>query len=198
LTAEPQRSSVQYPGGLAARYRWGGSGQADSVFGLSEAGGIVVDHGTLLSADPDRLCRAELRVEGPAGSWTARFASPVFDVPQGMLWDTAALLLVKYGFALYALDPRSGELRWLFTGGTPLLAVLGSSRLPHVIAQGEIDTVALRADGEVAWRATHSDVVVEAELVGGRLILTSYAGDLQTIDPLTGQPVTGAAAKPGG
>ena len=202
MTAEAQRSSVQYPGGLAARYRWGGSAQADTIFGLSEAGGTLIDHGTLVSVDPDRLCRAELRVEGPAGTWTARFASPVFDAPQGMLWDTAGLLLVKYGFALYALNPRGGELRWRFTAGTPLVAVLASSRLPHVVVQGEVETVALRADGEVAWRVAHSDVVVEAELVGGRLILTSYGGELQTLDPLTGQalpaePLGGPGASSG-
>ncbi|MDQ3871259.1 MAG: PQQ-like beta-propeller repeat protein [Chloroflexota bacterium] len=196
MTGEPQRSAVQYPGGLAARYRWGGSAQAEAIFGLSESGGVLVDHGPLVAPDPDRLCRAELRVEGPGGTWTARFASPIFDAPQGMLWDTAGVLVVKYGFAVYALNPRTGELRWMFTSGAPLLAVLGSSRLPHVIAQSEVDTVALRANGEVAWRAAHSDVVVEADLVGGRLILTSYDGDLQTLDPLSGQPLPAPAPIP--
>ncbi len=37
-------------------------------------------------------------------------ASPVFDEPQGVLWDSAGLLLVKYGFVLYALVARTGEL----------------------------------------------------------------------------------------
>jgi hypothetical protein len=183
---EVKRQSVHYPGGLAARYRWAGSGSAAAVFGLSEAGGQLVDHGTLVDAEPDRLCRAEIRVEGPVGTWTARLASPIFDEPQALYWDTTGLLVLKYGFVVYALAGRSGALAWTHRSGTPLLAVLGSSRLPHVLAQSEIETVAIRADGEVAWRATHSDVVVGAELVGGRLVIESYAGQRRTLDPLNG------------
>jgi outer membrane protein assembly factor BamB len=185
--AEPQRAAVQYPGGLAARYRWSGSGRGPSVFALSEEGGSLADHGRLVSDDPDRLCRAELRVEGPLGTWTARFASPIFDAPAGLPWDTAGLLVVRYGFRLYALSGRSGELRWSHALGTPIIAILGSSRLPHVIAQGEIETVALREDGTVAWRAAHDEVITEAELVGGRLVLTGYDGRLRALDPLSGR-----------
>lgn len=184
---EPRWASVQYPGGLSARYRWGGSNQAAQTFAPAEAGGPLVDHGRLVSDDPDRLCRAELRVEGPAGRWTVRFASRIYDEPQGLMWDTPALLIVKYGFQAYALAGRSGELRWSFRSGTPLLRVLGSSRLPHVLVQGEVETTALREDGEVAWRAAHGDVVTEAELVGGRLVLTSYGGAVLALDPLTGR-----------
>ena len=93
--SEVGRQTVQYPGGLAARYRWGGSGSGAEVFGLSESGGALADHGALVSSDPDRLCRAELRIEGPLGTWTARFASPIFDTPDGLMWDSAALLAVR-------------------------------------------------------------------------------------------------------
>jgi outer membrane protein assembly factor BamB len=185
--AEPQRAAVQYPGGLAARYRWGGSGQGAAVFALSEAGGTLTDHGPLVSDDPDRLCRAELRVEGPLGTWTARFASPIFDAPVGIVWDGPGLLVVRYGFRVYALAGRTGELRWSHALGTPLVALLGSSRLPHVIVQGEIETVTLLEDGTVAWRAAHDDVITEAELVGGRLVLTGYDGRLRALDPLSGR-----------
>ncbi len=182
-----RRSTVQYPGGLAARYRWTGTAGAADIFAQSEAGGTLTDHGPLVSAQPDRLCRAELRVEGPVASWTVRLASPIFDEPQGLLWDTPGLLLVKYGFVLYAFVGRTGELRWTFASRTPLVSVLGSSRLEHVLAQGEVETTALRPDGEIAWRAAHSDVVAEAELVGGRLVLTSYGGQLLSLDPSTGR-----------
>ena len=71
--------------------------------------------------------------------------------------------------------------------GSPVLSVLGSSRLEHVLVQAEIETFALEADGQVRWRAAHSDVVSAAELVGGRLVLTSYGGLVTALDPATGQ-----------
>jgi hypothetical protein len=184
--SEVGRQTVQYPGGLAARYRWGGSGSAEEVFALSETGGTLTDHGALVAAEPDRLCRAELRVEGPLGTWTARFASPIFDAPDGIMWDSAALLAVRYGFVLYALASRSGELRWTHTSQTPLVALLGSSRLPHLLLQSEVETFAIGAEGAVRWRVAHSDVVSAAELVGGTLALTSYGGAVIALDPLTG------------
>jgi hypothetical protein len=184
----PWRSSVRYPGGFSAHYRWAGSGQAGATFALTERGGPLTDHGALVSTDPDRLCRAELRLEGPLGTWTARFASVIHDEPQGVLWDTAGLLLVKYGFAVYALVARTGELSWHWQSSTPIIGVLGSSRLDHAIAQSEVETIALDASGEVRWRIAHPDVVTEAELVGGRLVLTSYSGQLQSLDPRTGRP----------
>ena len=89
-----QRGSFQYPGGLAARYRWAGTGQGEAVFAMSEAGGSLAHHGGLGSDAPERACRAELRVEGPLGAWTVRLASPIFDEPQGLLRDAAGLLVV--------------------------------------------------------------------------------------------------------
>ncbi len=136
--------------------------------------------------EPDRLCRAELRVEGPLGTWTARFASVISDEPDGLLWDTQGLLLVRYGFRIYALEARTGDLRWSRDSGTPLVALLGSSRLEHVIAQSEIETVALDGQGAVLWRVGHSDVITSAELMGGRLVLQAWGGGLVTIDPVTG------------
>ncbi len=187
---EPQRTAVQYPGGLRARYRWVGSGGAEALDAVSESSGSFSDHGSLVSSEPDRLCRAELRIEGPLGEWTARFASPISDEPSGLLWDTAGLLVVKYGFATYGLVGRTGDLRWWHASRTPVLAVLGSSRLPHVIVQSELETFALRDDGETAWRLAHADVVTEAELVGGSLVLTSYGGLYQPLDPLTGRALS--------
>jgi hypothetical protein len=185
--SEIQRASVGYPGGLAARYRWGGSGSADEVFGLSESGGSLTDHVALAGGDPKRMCRAELRIEGPLGEWTARFASPVFDEPAGLLWDTEAQLVVKYGFRVYGLASRTGELRWSHLSGTPIVAVLGSSRLDHVIIQSEVETLAADAAGDILWRVAHSDVIAAAELMGSTLTLTSYGGDVVGFDPTSGQ-----------
>ena len=185
--AEIGRLAVQYPGGLSARFRWAGTGRADEVFAISEATGPLTDFASLDGEPVDSLCRAELRMEGPAGAWTARFASVVFDEPQGVLWDTEGLLLVKYGFRLYALNGRTGELAWSYATGTPALAVLASSRLDHVLLQTEIETVALRANAEVVWRATHSDVITDAQLVAGRLDLTTYTGQHVYLDARSGQ-----------
>lgn len=185
--AEPRNATITYPGGLRARWRWAGSGQADAVFALSEAGGSLLDLGPRVSEQPDALCRAELRLDGPRGAWTARFASTIFDEPRARYWDTAGLLVVAYGFHTFGLDAATGELRWEHRSATPLLALLGSPRLAHVIVQGEIETFALEADGTVAWRVAHSDVVTAAELVGGRLVLTSFDGQRNDLDPATGR-----------
>ncbi len=184
---EVGRATVGYPGGLAARYRWGGSGSADEVFALSESGGELTDHAELAGGDPTRMCRAELRIEGPLGTWTARFASPVFDEPSGLLWDTAAQLVVKYGFRDYGLGSRTGQLAWSYRSGTPIVAVLGSPRLDHVIVQSEVETVALDAAGDVRWRVAHSDVIAAAELTGGVLTLQAYGGDIVALDPASGR-----------
>jgi outer membrane protein assembly factor BamB len=186
VTAEARQAVVSYPGGIRVRYRWAGTGQGAAVFALSEAGGALHEYGDRMSPSYERLCRAELRVESPAGAWAARLASQIFDAPAGAAWDVAGLLVVKYGFATYGLDARTGELRWLHRSGSPLVAVLGSSRLEHVLVQAEIETFAVEANGEVRWRVAHSDVVAGAELVGGRLVLTSYGGIVRALDPATG------------
>lgn len=187
MAGDVQRASIQYPGGLAARYRWAGSGQGPDVFALSEAGGSLADLGSLASDAPERACRAELRVEGPLGAWTVRLASPVFDEPRGLLWDRPGLLVVKYGFVAYGLVGRTGALRWHHACGTPILTVLGSSRLDHVLVQGEVETIAIRADGSLAWRAAHDEVVTDVELVGGRLVTLGFDGRARALDPLTGR-----------
>ncbi len=180
-----------YPGGLRARWRWGGSGSAASVFALTEAGGDLVDLGELSGPDPDSRCRAELRVDGPAGAWTIRLASTINDAPTATYWDTAGQLVVRYGFHAYGLDARSGALRWSLRSATPLIALLASSRLRHLLLQGELETFAVEADGTVAWRIAHSDVVVGAELLGGRLVLTGYGGGRNVLDPATGRTLPG-------
>ena len=189
-SAQPEvgRLSVQYPGGIAARFRWAGSGQGDAVFGISESTGTLTDFGDHTGPNFERLCRAELRVESPAGAWTARFASPIFDEPQGVLWDDHSLLLIKYGFAVYALRSRSGELAWVRSTGTPAIAVLASARLDHVLLQTELETLALSSTGEVLWRAAHSDVITDAQLIAGRLDLTTYSGQHLYLDARSGQP----------
>ena len=186
---EPGNRTETYPGGLRARWRWGGSGQAADVFALSEAGGALLDLGPRVSADPDALCRAELRLEGPRGAWTARFASTIYDVPAGGLPRHGRA--ARRRLRLPHLRPGRRDRR------PPLGPPLGDAdhrpaRLaagwPHVLVQSEIETFALDPDGTVAWRVAHSDVVTAAELVGGRLVLTGFDGQLNALDPATGRP----------
>jgi hypothetical protein len=185
---EPRNATITYPGGLRARWRWGGSGQSAAVFALSEAGGTLHDLGPRVSDDPDDLCRAELRIDGPRGAWTARFASTIYDEPRALYWDSEAVLVVAYGFHTFGLDAATGEPRWEHRSATPIVALLGSSRLRHVLVQAEIETFALEADGTVGWRVAHSDVVTAAELLGGRLMLTGFDGQVNALDPSTGRP----------
>ena len=187
MAAQPRDATIAYPGGLRARWRWGGSGQAAAVFALSEVGGSLLDLGPQVASDADALCRAELRVDGPAGGWTVRLASRINDEPAAQLWDTVGQLVVKYGFHAYGLDARTGALAWSHRSATPLVAVFASSRLRHVVLQAELETFALEPDGTVAWRIAHSDVVTEAAMVGGRLVLTAYGGGVNSLDPATGR-----------
>lgn len=188
MTTEPGNSTVAYPGGLRARWRWGGSGSGPAVFALSEVGGNLIDLGPRVGADPDTLCRAELRLEGPRGAWTARFASLIHDQPRALHWDSVGLLVVAYGFHTFGLEVATGEARWEHRSATPLISLLGSSRLAHVVVQAELETFAIEPDGAVAWRVVHSDVVTAAELVGGRLVLTGFGGQVSALDPATGRP----------
>ena len=190
--AAPARdATIGYPGGLRARWRWAGSGQGAAVFALTEAGGSLEDLGPLVSRDFEQLCRAELRIDGPAGAWTVRLASTIQDEPAGLVWDDAGLFVVKYGFHTYAFEARTGALRWSHRSASPLIAVIGTPRLAHLLVQSEIETFAIEPDGTVGWRIAHSDVVSEAALVGGRLVLTSYEGQVSAIDPSTGRVADG-------
>jgi hypothetical protein len=53
--------------------------------------------------------------------------------------------------------------------------------------QSEIETFAIERDGTVAWRVAHSDVVTAADLLGGRLVLTSFDGQVSALEPATGR-----------
>ncbi|MDO8484119.1 MAG: hypothetical protein Q7S35_04165 [Candidatus Limnocylindrales bacterium] len=187
MPAEPGNSTIAYPGGLRARWRWGGSGSGPAVFALSEVGGNLVDLGSRVALDPEPLCRAELRLEGPRGAWTARFASVIHDEPRALHWDSVGLFVVAYGFHTFGLAVETGDARWEHRSATPIIALLGSSRLAHVIVQAELETFAIEPDGTVAWRVAHSDVVTAAELVGGRLVLTGFGGQVSALDPATGR-----------
>jgi outer membrane protein assembly factor BamB len=181
-----QRQAVRYPGGYTAHYRWAGPAAGEAVFSTPEGAEHLADHEALGGAAGDRLCRAEVQVEGPLGRWTARLAAPIFDAPQGLLWDTAGLFVVTYGFHVYAFEARGGALRWSHAGATPLVGLVGSTRLDHVLLQSELETTALRADGSVAWRATHEDVITAVELVAGRLVLGTWSGGVVALDPMSG------------
>jgi hypothetical protein len=187
---EPRNEVVTYPGGLRARWRWAGSDQSAAVFALSEAGGVLREHGSVAAVDFEALCRAELRLEGPRGAWTGRFASTIYDEPRAFHWDTERLLVVAYGFHTYGIEVDTGEVRWTHRSATPIVALIGSSRLAHVIVQAEIETFAIEPDGTVGWRVAHSDVVIDAQLVGGRLVLTSFGGEATALDPRTGRVST--------
>ena len=94
---------------------------------------------------------------------------------------------MKYGFHAFGLDARTGARRWSHRSATPILAVFVLARLRHVMVQAELETFAIEDDGTVAWRIAHSDVVTEAAMVGGRLVLTGYGGGVNALDPATGR-----------
>ena len=117
--------------------------------------------------------------------WVTR--STISDEPAGLVWDEAGLFVVKYGFHTYGFESRTGALRWSHRSASPLLACFASPRLAHLLVQSEIETFAIEPDGTVGWRIAHSDVVTEASMIGGRLVLTSFSGQVSAIDPATGR-----------
>jgi len=122
-----------------------------------------------------------------------------------MLQQIALIYKLNNGVVARTLDGLSDEEVWHSPPGggypigwilghlaeyrTAMLAILGSPRLAHVLVQSEIETFAIEADGTVGWRIAHSDVVSDAALVGGRLVLTSYTGQVSAVDPATGRSV---------
>jgi hypothetical protein len=100
------------------------------------------------------------------------------------------LLVVAYGFHSYGLETATGDARWSHRSATPILALLGSPRLAHVLVQAEIETFAIEPDGSVAWRVAHSEVVTAGDLLGGRLVLTGFGGQVTSLDPATGRSAT--------
>ena len=63
---QPRDATIVYPGGLRARWRWGGSGEGPAVFALTEAGGPLTDHGAARRVDLRGRCA------GPSSGSTAR------------------------------------------------------------------------------------------------------------------------------
>ena len=137
----------------------------------------LIDLGPRVAADPDAAVPRRAPPRGPARrlDGAVRLAHPrrAAGAPLGR---RAGLLVVAYGFHTYGLETATGDARWDHRSATPILALLGSPRLAHVIVQAEIETFAIEPDGTVAWRVAHSDVVTAAELVGGRLVLTGFDG----------------------
>ena len=156
---EPRNATITYPGGLRARWRWGGSGSGPEVFALSEAGGALVDLAARRRRPRRRCAAPSCGSRARAAPGSARFASLIHDEPRALHWDTAGLLVVAYGFHTYGLEVATGDARWDHRSATPLIALLGSPRLAHVLVQSELETFAIEPDGTVAWRVAHSDVV---------------------------------------
>ena len=184
---EPRNATITYPGGLRARWRWGGSGSAPEVFALSEAGGELIDLGPRVAADPTR-CAAPSCVSrdraGPGRPGSPRSST----TSRGRSTGTApACSSSPTGSTPTASRRRPATARWEHRSATPILALLGSPRLAHVMVQAEIETFAIEPDGSVAWRVAHSEVVTAAELIGGRLVLTGFGGQVTSLDPATGR-----------
>ena len=93
--AEPLDAVVRFPGGLRARLRWGGSGQADAVFALTEAGGVLQDHGPLGSAEAVGI--------GADEDFVAGSDEVVYDVPFA---DIAPPYSIEVALFYQPISPR--------------------------------------------------------------------------------------------
>ena len=141
-----------------------------------------------VGGDFDALCRAELRIEAPGGAWTARLASTIFDEPAALFWDNARPVRrevrlphvrVRRPFGRPALV---SPLRDAAPRGIRVAAT-GPRRRP-VRDRDVRDRARRRRSPGGSPTPTSSP---GAELVGGRLVLTSYGGAATALDPATGR-----------
>ena len=54
-------------------------------------------------------------------------------------------------------------------------------------AEPQQDVVGHPGGIRVRWRVGHSDVMAEVELIGGHLVVASYAGLVSALNPATGR-----------
>ena len=189
MSTEPRNAPSPIPGGLRARWRWGGSGSGPAVFALSEARWRTGRPGHRASRPIRSRCAAP-SCDSRARAAPGRPASPRSSTTsRGRSTGTpTGLLVVAYGFHTYGLEVDSGEAPLgPPVGDAARSPCFGSPRLAHVIVQSELETFAIEPDGTVAWRVAHSDVVTAADLLGGRLVLTSFDGQVSALDPATGR-----------
>ena len=177
-------STIAYPGGLRARWRWGGSGSGPQVFALSEVGGDAGRPRARASPPTPSPVPRRAAPRGPARRLDGAVRLAHLTTSRGRCTGTPrACSSSPTGSTPSASRSRSGDARWDHRSATPIIALLGSPRLAHVVVQAELETFAIEPDGTVAWRVAHSDVVTAAELVGGRLVLTSFGGQVQRARP---------------
>ena len=160
MPPEPRQAVIQYPGAIRARLRWGNSNQAADVFALSEVGGALTDLGSPGLGRPGRPVPGRAPRRRPGGAaWTVRLASPIYDEPAGILWDTEGLLVVAYGFT--DLRVRGADRR------APLVAPLG-----HAVAR-RLRVVARRATSSCSRSSRRSRSRARARSRGGGRTRTS-------------------------
>ena len=68
------------------------------------------------------------------------------------------------------------------------LVVALASLVPAGVLANGMPPEAGKSAGKGTAGAAATTKVTEADLVGGRLVLTSFSGEVQALDPATGQP----------
>ena len=156
--SSPIRAACERAGGGAAADR------APAVFALSEAGGALVDLSPVAAGSRAAVPR-RAAPRGPArrvvGALRVAHPRRAARAPLGhrrRCWSSPT------GSTPTASRSRRARPRWDHRSATPIIALLGSPRLAHVIVQSELETFAIEPDGTVAWRVAHSDVVTAADL----------------------------------
>ena len=136
------------------------------------------------------LCRAELRLEGPRGAWTVRFASLIHDDPRGAaLGHARACWSSRYGFHTYALETRDRR-RCAGTTARRRRSSPCSARRGSPTSSSSPRSRRSRSSrtGRSPGGSPTPTSSTAAELVGGRLVLTSFDGQVTALDPATGRP----------
>ena len=116
----------------------------------------------------------------------------------------ASVLVATFDGALRRVDARTGEDLWAAPGGAPAFELIARDGRAHALRMGGVLDTHDLVDGRALWR--HRGAATAMTLHDGRLLVSSDAGALQSLDPATGQvleqhqlgrPLVGSAATAG-
>ena len=118
----------------------------------------------------------EVHLRGQNGAgWQCTLTSTITATPILLLPPGGKSLLIGYGLNLYALNARTGEIRWQRHFSEPIWAgqLLADGRLLFHL---ELSVVCLDVAGEECWRYAHDEIITEVAVQDNQVIGRDFTG----------------------